>query len=445
MQASQTILTKGAILNLSSNPDVYERGERYYRDGKLISYKLSEDTTGDTLIRATIEGNYKNYEVVLRLNPDNTLSHYSCSCESHSIWRGACKHVVAAMFAQAEGQSPTFSEEKMRQHAKTLTDNLEKLIFEGIDEGLQLTQAAPGQLVKLVPVLNCVGKRDIHLTLTIGCGRMYVVKSVAAFVASCKPEETVTYGQGLTITHRRDIFDEQSQAFLDFVIREEDLFAEVSKRLSRQLQYMHRSQSSRREVYLTKRNIDEFFEIMNGQVLEATSDFGDQLLLTDGMPALSVAISHEKDGTILRAEPFLYRALAGQAAHYLFSAGRLSRLQKSDGRLVASLLKALDESPKREIVFDGSDQRRFLSVILPQLSRMGLVGVVTGEAPIEQDLDLLSLLYFDSDGQDITAKLEFHYDEEVINPLNPPDDTTGNIRDSVGEYAIKRRLAAHGF
>ena len=85
MPASQTALTKGAILNLSSTPDVYERGERYFRDGKLISLKLSEETEGDALIRASVEGNYKNYDVVLRLSPDGTLSHYSCSCESHSI------------------------------------------------------------------------------------------------------------------------------------------------------------------------------------------------------------------------------------------------------------------------------------------------------------------------------------------------------------------------
>ncbi|MCL2528223.1 MAG: DEAD/DEAH box helicase [Defluviitaleaceae bacterium] len=445
MPASQTALTKGAILNLSSNPDVYERGERYYRDGKLITYKQSEDTVGEAVVRATIEGNYKNYDVVLKLNPDGTLANYTCSCESHSIWRGACKHVVAALFAQAEGQAPTFTPEKMRQHAKSLTDSLEKLIFEGIDESLNITQTAPGQLVKLVPVLNCVGKREIHLTLTIGCGRMYVIKSVPAFVASCKREETVTYGQGLTISHRRDIFDEQSQAFLDFVIREEDLYAEISKRLSRQLQYIHRSQSSRREIYLTERNIDEFFEIMEGQVLEASSDFGNQILMRDGTPPFSINVTHSEDGTTLQSEHFPYRPIMGNNAYYMFTAGRLNKLPKPDGRLVMSLLKAFDDSPGREIVFSGSDRGRFLSVVLPQLARMGLIGQLVGEAPVEQNMDLHSLIYFDSEGQDVTGKLEFHYDNEVINPLTKQKDIGWLIRDTVNEYAIKRRLAAHGF
>jgi len=441
----QTALTKGMILNLSSNPDVYERGERYFRDGKLISYKTSEGEDGDALVRAAVEGNYKNYEVVLRISPDGILQHYSCSCESHSIWRGACKHVVAALFAQAEGQQPTFSQEKMRQHAKSLTDTLEKLIFEGIDENLAISSTTQGQLVKLVPVLNCTGRRDIHLTLTIGCGRMYIIKSVPAFVASFKREETVTYGQGLTIAHRRDVFDEQSQTFLDFIMREEDLYAEVSKRLSRHLQYTHRSQSSRREIYLTERNIDEFFNIMQGHVLEAASDFGNHIILADGLPCFRIQVSHTAHGTTVQSAPLLHRAICGQTAYYIFTDGRLSRLPKSDGRLIVSLLRALDDSPKREIVFGGSDQRRFLSVVLPQFTRMGLVGEIIGDPPVEQDLDLLSLIYFDSEGQDITGKLEFHYDEEVINPLVPAKKASELIRDTVGEYAVKRRLSAHGF
>ncbi|MCL2361748.1 MAG: DEAD/DEAH box helicase [Defluviitaleaceae bacterium] len=440
MPVSQFTLSKGDILNLSSNPDVYERGERYFRDGKLLSYKLSEETEGDSLIRAVIEGNYKNYDVVLRINPDGTLAHYSCSCESHSIWRGACKHVVAALFAQAEGQTPTV--DKLRQNAKSLTDNLEKLIFEGIDESLTL--APTGESVKLIPILNCAGKRDIHLTLTIGTSRMYVIKSVPAFVAACKREETVTYGQGLTITHRRDIFDESSQALLDFIIKEEELYAEIGKRLSRQLQYIHRSQSSRREIYLTERNIDEFFEIMQGRMLEAASDFGAQIVLAEGLPPFKIQVTHKDEGTALQSDHFLYRSLTGQKAMFLFTQGRLNRIHKSDGRLLVFLLKALYDSPKGEIMFAGADQRRFLSVVLPQLTRLGVIGGVTGVPPVAQDMDLLSLVYFDSDKNDITARLEFHYDDDVINPLAQNPETTG-IRDTVSEYAIKRRLSALGF
>jgi len=184
---------------------------------------------------------------------------------------------------------------------------------------------------------------------------------------------------------------------------------------------------------------------MHGRLLEATSDFGNQLVLADGLPSFRVQVSHTDQGTVVQSAPFLHRSLCGQSAYYIFTEGRLCRLPKSDGRLVVSLLRALDDSPKREIVFSGGDQRRFLSVVLPQFTRIGLVGNITGDPPVEQDLDLLSLIYFDSEGHDVTARMEFHYDEEVINPLAKTEKTSEIIRDTVGEYAVKRRLSSHGF
>jgi uncharacterized Zn finger protein len=117
-------ITKGVILNISSNSDVYERGERYYRDGKLLSYNANEGADGVITVSACVEGNYKNYEVSLKLDSVGTLSGYACSCESHSIWRGACKHVVAVLFAQLEGYSHMFSVENMRRAAQKLSDSL---------------------------------------------------------------------------------------------------------------------------------------------------------------------------------------------------------------------------------------------------------------------------------------------------------------------------------
>jgi hypothetical protein len=231
MPASHTgAITKGVILNISSNTDVYERGERYYRDGKLISYNATEDTGGVTSVRASVEGNYKNYEVSLRLDDVGALSGYACSCESHSIWRGACKHVVAVLFAHAEGHARNFSAEKMRRHSKDLTDNLEKIIFDGINEDLPV-HGATGSLLKLAPVLHS-NSRGVFLTFSVGHGRMYVVKSISGFVKAVKNNETVSYGQGLTFSHSREMFDDNSRKIIDFLTREDDMYAEIGKRLS---------------------------------------------------------------------------------------------------------------------------------------------------------------------------------------------------------------------
>ena len=447
MPASQVTITKGMILNLSSNADVYKRGQRYYRDGKLLSYNAVEDSSGITTIRAGVEGNYKNYDINIKLDDAGSLSSYSCTCESHSIWRGACKHVVAVLFANAEGHARMFSAEKMRQHAKHLTDSLEKIIFDGIDENLATPQNTPDAPIKIVPVLNCGKHRGIYLTFSVGHSRLYIIKSISGFVQSFKNSETVTYGQGLTLPHRREMFDEDSQKLLDFIIREDDMYAEVGKRLSRQYQFAQHPLLASRELYLAQRNIDEFFEIFHGRSLESESDFGEKITLTDKSPPLDLNIRHTPGGIVAHARPLPHRTICSKAYFYILAEGGLHRLPKADGQMLSSLLKYMDEVPAREILISGNDSLRFSTIIFPQLDKIGVVASVEGMPQSSQASTFLAKIYFDSERKDIAGRLEFHYGDIVYNALKDADDAKESpvIRDVVAEYALRRRLLSLGF
>ncbi|MCL1878469.1 MAG: SNF2 helicase associated domain-containing protein, partial [Defluviitaleaceae bacterium] len=428
-------ITKGAILNLSSNTDVYERGERYYRAGKLLSFTAEEETGETTVVRASVEGNYKNYDVTIRLDSANAPSAYACSCESHSIWRGACKHVVAALFALSEDKTRSFSSEKMNIHAKRLADSLEKIIYDGIDSELSVFQSAQNfekSMLRLAPVINCRNK-GVFLTFTIGRGRMYVVKNISGFVKSCKKGETVSYGQGLTFSHRREMFDETSQKLVDFITREDDMYAEIAKRLSHRFQFVHKPLYGTRELFLTPRNTDEFFDLFSGETLECVSDFAQFVTLQDGCPN-SVVVRHTDDGTVLQlsCEHFFF---AGATFYYLLSADGFFRMPKADGRLLKTLFKTLSETPSQEVLFSGDEQNRFVTVVLPRLLKMGAVESVEGECPTGKISTLRTIkIFLDTDKKDITARVEFDYGEDA-----------DVFRDVIAEYEIYRRLTAHGF
>ena len=444
MAVLQNAITKGMILNLSSNQDVYDRGLRYYHDGKLLSYNAVEDSGGETTVRATIEGNYKNYEITLKFDAKDVLSSYVCSCESHSIWRGACKHVVAVLFAHAEGHARMFSAGKMRQHAHELTNKLEEIIFEGIDESMAVpTTAASTALVKLMPTVHCT-RRGIYLTFTVGRGRLYVIKSISAFINSCKTGEKVTYGQGLTFVHGPGMFDETSQKLLGFITREDDMYTEVSKRMSRQFQVTHPPLTVGRELHLTQRNIDEFFDMFAGHTLECEADFGDKIKLFDVMPPFLLNVRHLAAGTVIQADVFQHRIIRGKSSYYVLTDGGLYRLTKANGRILSSLLKALESTPNREVLMAGNDRQKFLTIVLPQLKRMGIIDSITGDAPVGDISPLVTKMYFDSEKKDVTGRVEFHYDNIILNALDDKENLRIN-RDVVAEYAIRRQLLSLGF
>ena len=443
-------MTKGCILKLTT-PDVYNRGERYYRDGKLLNYNATETANGELNIRAVIEGNYKNYEVSLNMGRSGELITYACSCESYGIWRGACKHVITVLIAYVEGHAQGFSAEKMRQHASYFTDTMEKIIFDGINESLSVPvqQSSKAPLMKIEPVLHSVANKGVYLTFLVGFGRMYVIKSVANFVKSCKTGGTIEYGQGLTFAHKREMFDEHSQKLLDFITREDDMYTEVGKRLSRQFQFAFHPLTSSRELMLTERNTDEIFDLYEGQIIDSTGDFGEQIKLLAGCPLIHLDIRYTHAGIVLHIKELLYRLFYGQNFSYFLTEGRLYRLPLADGRLIGSLLKAVEDITSREILLTGNDAVKFRTVVLPQLKRIGILCIETGDAPDNDITPLHAKMYFDSEGLDIIGCLEFNYDQISIDALNLIDNdaefSEGITRDVVAEYALCRRLASLGF
>jgi hypothetical protein len=440
-------ITKGTILNLSSNEDVYERGERYFREGKLLSLKTQENPDGGSIVRSGVEGNYKNYDVTLKLNEDGSLDSYTCSCESHSIWRGACKHVVAVLFAQVEGRGALLSADTMRNHSEAFINTLEKLIFDGIDNALALPLGHSGSKIKLVPVLH-MDSRGVYITLSIGLGRMYIVKNIALFVESCKREETISYGQGLSFPHRRSQFDDEGQALLDFVMAEDFIYTEVGKKLSKQYPLSRRPLSGAREVPINNRNIDEFFTMYDGKVLQGSGDLPEEVHLSEGVPPLAVTITHNEEGTVLQGEFPVFRAVAGRKDHYIFVEGQLLRLPADNGAIIIRLLEALSATPNKELIFKKQEEQRFLSIILPKLTQMNLVTRTEGAPPNHKGVPLVARVYLEVTGSarmDIFARFEFHYGNVVIRPSIPKETDNTTTRDMLAEYTLKRMLIACAF
>ncbi|MCL2187712.1 MAG: DEAD/DEAH box helicase [Defluviitaleaceae bacterium] len=432
------LITQGTILELSSNPDVYERGERYFREGKLLTFKTQTDPAGGSVVRSGVEGNYKNYDVTLKLDDEEALLEYTCSCESHSIWRGACKHVVAVLFAHIEGRTPLLNAATMKQHSVALATTLESLIFDSIDTQLALPLTQAGPQIKLLPVLH-LEPRGAYITLTIGLGRMYVIKNIALFVESCKREETVTYGQGFAFTHRRNQFDADGQKLLDFVMAEEFLYTEMGKRLSKQFQFTRRPLAGAREVPINQRNIDEFFNMCENKSLQGGGDLQEIIRIRTGKPPIRVEITHDESGTTMKAEFPSFRAIAGRVGYYLFVENQLLRLPAAEGAVITRLLEALSATPKHEILFEGPEEQRFLSIILPKLTQMGLVQKTTGTPPERNNLPMSARLYFESDSMDIMARPAFFYGDAAAEQV---DDLS---RDLIAEYTVKRTLVAYGF
>jgi superfamily II DNA or RNA helicase len=331
-----------------------------------------------------------------------------------------------------------------RKNAPGLADTLEKLIFDEINAGLIQTRPPGLSPVRLVPCYHYESKADSYLTLSVGRERMHSLKNISNFLSNVRREETVSYGNGLRFNHTLHSFDDESRKLLEFLLREDTLYTEIIQRLSKQSQYHAQSaRANPRSVALTERNMDAFFDICYGSFLDAEISGPARLKCTDEMPDIRLHLTHEPHSVHLTAEEFDYRVQYGIRHQYLISKTAMHRLPKNDAQIITHLLRAFSASQDSKVVFSGGEHNRFLSIILPKLTRLGLITSVEGQPPVRTADELSVKLYFDGAVKDITGRVDFHYGDTVINPLE--ESAADVLRDVAAEYAVKRRLALQGF
>jgi superfamily II DNA or RNA helicase len=447
-------MTKGMILNLSSNADVFARGEKYYRDGKLLAVK-AEEKNGQTIVKASVEGNYKNYDVTLQLEPGGAIKHYTCSCESHSIWRGACKHVVAVLFDIAENRV-TQDPHTPIPVSRTLTDTLERLIFNEIDASLTLPQTAQEGQMHLAPCFHYDTRGETYLSFTIGQDRMYVIKSLPNFLQNIRRGETAGYGRGLQFTHSPGVFDGGSRRLLEFLLREDGIYQEIAKKVNSQFQYMLTMKNNARHMLLSERSMDEFFNLYADEEIDGQIEGETRVRLLTALPDIRFHVKMKGGAVALTADRFDIRVKNGLRCHYFITKNIIYRVEKNDALILINILKTLSASSRTEITFQGTERQRFFSVVLPRLVRLGVVDG-TEDMPVLPKAEMRSKLYFDYENRDVLCRVTFHYGDAILEPeeQNPRFAAEANTtqesaqtvltRDPVGEYTIKKRLAVMGF
>lgn len=112
------------------SPQIFLRGEHYYRENRIKAYRLRLLDVNQYLIRANVLGS-KSYLVEILLDLNKGLLQYEGSCSCPNDWQGICKHQVAVMLYFFE---QTFA---IKNNRPSLTD------FERLLKVIELPELTP--------------------------------------------------------------------------------------------------------------------------------------------------------------------------------------------------------------------------------------------------------------------------------------------------------------
>ncbi|MDR1913146.1 MAG: SNF2 helicase associated domain-containing protein, partial [Clostridiales bacterium] len=410
----------------------------------MLSLSVNPEKTKATAI---IEGNYKKYNVAIYLDPNGSLSKYTCDCSSNSIWRGACKHVVAVLFALMDFQSNSFDMVKIGRLAKAINEKLEGQIFSEIENSLILqepiSETEPIRLEAKLIVKN----HEKSLGFNIGSKRMYVIRNIGEFVSNVKNQTTAAYGK-FSFRHTPGAFDPNSRRLLEFLIKEVSTINDISSSLMQNYYSYYMMRQKVKGLTLTDRNMDEFFDIYMNRDLEVEADLKNSayMRVTDETPPTRFKVERRPDEIRLMGSPDASLSLASPKFKYILMNGKIYRMDLFKGNALETIMAALRESQTQYLPFGGQQKLRFASIVLPYLNRMGVISEIIGEADESAAPQLITKLYFDADGKNVSCRLICNYGEHEFNPLDSAKTPFPDInRDIPEEFRVNKQLNLYGF
>ncbi len=464
-------ITKGSILGIASSPDVFTRGERHYREGKLLVIDVLDD---DQTVVVKVEGNYKHYEITYDFDGDGKLKSYRCNCESQSIWTGACKHVITGLFGLMEGKFQESVSSQMFAAVKNLNKTMEKHVFEEIDANLpELTDDGIGKL-RLVPCLHIQKSEYAYVDFTIGESKLYLLKSIFDFASHFKNSETISYGSKLSVYHNISAFEPDSQSVVQFILKEHIIFSDIYQSVLKNFSYITNSRDYARMLALTSRNTDEFFDaILEGRSsctldvkleIQGEPALAPYTVYDNTLPPVSFTLDAEHGKIALTGQKLPFYEITGKKYKYIIANNNIYRMEITAGQTVSALLSAFTPLQQPVLTFTGNELTRFLTFVYPKLVENQLISEVTGEVSVVKQKPLKPRLYFDAHNNDVICLMVFDYGDVRFSAVNKSgssflyfsdklkeccfDDETGVLslhRNVSEEYRIKRRIEVYGF
>ena len=410
------MLTDNKIKSEAALGSSYIKGDRYFRSGHVEQLRFSPE--GRTF-EAYVQGR-DLYSVFVQLDSKHNIQHYECECPAFYGYNGACKHIIAVLMSIQKNWDNYFGANAGKMlHLTRATEDL-LAFFQHSTEDLELVPAK--DKVKLIPTY-CIsvlsgGKRTSWLEFSIGTDRMYVLKNILQMLDALENNQEITYGKNFTLYPHEAVFDEVSRPLLD-ILRHS--YVEEKQRADWGSYYATpvSAFSEARRFKLTNSALLRFLDVMSGHPFDmiVNNEHISQVQVFTGRPSLKLAVEAIEGGLKLSMD------LSGKVLYaldidcqYLYHNKAIYKVDAVFSRYIRPLLKCFTATNKLETVIPAASVSDFVASALPALETITPVKVdaVVYErfykAPLEKHV------YFDKFGDGMSARVEFRYNDLIINP-----------------------------
>ena len=439
-------MLKDLTIRSLANDSAYERGLRYYREGRVSELAHREGNW----YHAAVDGT-KRYEVDIHLSrKGESVEDYICECPAAELYLGACKHVVAALKAIQDAQ---------RRGGQVASGASSGRLFELFGARRTGTPGAPQEetYVHLVPRLFLseeYGRVAKWLEFRIGADRLYVVRNLRTFLEAVSEGAYLEFGKQLAFPARALRFaDETSERLWQMIAgawNEERDMLSYSSTFSYYRSQVTSYLFDQKKCKLTQGLFEQFLTIMGEQPFELhfNEQEAEEARVRRERPPLSVAVAYRgRQGAELTLEDGGLTVLDDDA-RYLYAPGAIYAVDAPYAQAVRPLLEAFAETGSLRL--SPRDIEPFFRQILPAVEEVADVDVDEKFQEKFQLSPLRAQLYLDYYRDGVEVRPVFSYEGSSFNPLvdagpAPREDGRVLVRNDREEQALLGVFPAYGF
>ena len=349
-------MTEMDVHNWCSNPAVFARARSIYKH-RLVRNVAVTETGGTTKVDGKIIGTGGVDYTVSVVYSGNTVLSFTCTCFD-SKNGGVCKHAVALMLEHLKPLPP----EEGTVEGRT-TSSVRALIDSYTVNRLRaLPTAQLRGKVRLDPILR-LESAGLRMEFKVGVGRTYIIKDIPEFVAQIRRGDYIQYGKDFGFAHTEEMFTPLSRKLLSFlkekISADTDMLSSVPS---------HNMLFDMRQLIITPRDLDSFFDVMEGETITAWLPVNMSYTLVRRNPALTVSVEGRgEEGAVIAADKC--RIFSGVSCCYVCRAGIIYRCDEQFSADMESFLRITGSSCEQEMTVSRKDLPAFCASVLPSVSK----------------------------------------------------------------------------
>lgn len=435
------------LIKEHSSSIIYERGEEYYKSGKVSDLKVEREYhknggfyTYD--IEASVEASYfDEYFVEIMLNDRSGFMTVNCDCpffcDNHRKL-GFCKHVVAVMLK-------FIKEYYQKSEALYGKNKLDKLLRDIKYNTLKLSDIKKTLKLDINYNYNLYENMNSSLELKVGLDKTYVVKNMKQFLQAIERVHELEFGKGFSFKPLEQQFSSEDKKLIEFLleINEVDYIIDNGEGRSTSL-------ISGKRVYFIERQLSRFFSLIKDREINGTiqgEQYNNIRVLYEDMP-LDFEMSRSKEEIILKHGEEVPRPLSGNGKFFFYK-GNIYVPSNEQLRMYVPLYNIFMSERSRRIQFDLGDGHRVASYLIPGLrsiSESFKLDSTMQESFYEEPL--VTKIYLDKDNQGISADVKFCYGNIEIGALKEETVESAEgilLRDISKESLVISGIESFGF